>query len=234
MIRTSLSSSPVCGCGASAEPRSSRIAIACSRADGGNSGWRMIAARWRTLSSVYARHSDRMSAGIFLRGNCLRGAYPPSRYDEQPLRRVQGQAAAHPVSYRKTPTLRPKSEQTIAPASTGLTMTRGGRFGKVPKAIRRIAQRKAAHPCLCGGGGSTPRAATHVVVGRGRVAARDRPPGVASHRVIEQRVATLVSGRNGSSKFISASTSSAGAHPRRIGYVMILQPEPILKPNGEP
>src|SRR5688572_28025899 len=37
----------------------------------------MIHASTRILSSVYARHSDRMSVGIFLRGNGLRGRYPP-------------------------------------------------------------------------------------------------------------------------------------------------------------
>ena len=38
----------------------------------------MIDASTRILSSVYARHSDRMSVGIFFRDNGLRGGYPPS------------------------------------------------------------------------------------------------------------------------------------------------------------
>jgi len=36
----------------------------------------MIDARTRMLSSVYARHSDRMSAGIALRAKGLPGGYP--------------------------------------------------------------------------------------------------------------------------------------------------------------
>jgi hypothetical protein len=88
--------SPVCACGGLPHPRSSRMLAACTRTAGGCSACRMIDASTRILSSVYDRHSDRMSAGIFLRGNGLRVGYPLLL--AQPFRPRSGAGDDHAIS----------------------------------------------------------------------------------------------------------------------------------------
>ena len=88
--------SPVCACGGLPHPRSSRMLAACTRTAGGCSACRMIDASTRILSSVYDRHSDRMSAGIFLRGNGLRVGYPLLL--AEPLRPRSGAGDDHATS----------------------------------------------------------------------------------------------------------------------------------------
>jgi hypothetical protein len=84
--------SPVCACGGLPHPRSNSAHEAATRAI---SLWPFCAmpASDLMLSSVCPRASDRKSAGILFRGNCLRGGPTPScsrRYRTRVRRGVNG------------------------------------------------------------------------------------------------------------------------------------------------
>ena len=76
VMRRSLPSSPAWGCGARPQARSSRIPAADTRAAGGMASWLTRPASTLMHSAVCPRASDRKSAGIFFRGNGLRGGSP--------------------------------------------------------------------------------------------------------------------------------------------------------------
>jgi len=77
VTRMSLSSSPVCGCAGLPQPRSSKMPAAETRAAGGTASWLTMPASTLMQSSVCPRASERKSAGIVFRGNCLRGGSTP-------------------------------------------------------------------------------------------------------------------------------------------------------------
>ena len=77
VMRMSLSSWPVCGCGARPQPRSSRMPAADTRAAGETASWLTMPARTLMHNSVCPRASDRNSAGNFFRAKVYGVGLPP-------------------------------------------------------------------------------------------------------------------------------------------------------------
>ena len=125
-MRMSLSSSPVWGCGARPQPRSSRMPAADTRAAGGTASWLTIPASTLMHSSVCPRASDRKSAGIFFRGKGLRGRPPPSCWRSHQTRIRVGVGhyhannltqKAHPPDGRCGPALGRAGAALVAPVA---------------------------------------------------------------------------------------------------------------------